>query len=199
MSHYTDFIEELPKRSLKLLRYFDLEKKQPGSNEVTLLISIAMPVFVISTEIIKKNDGKDHPELYMKLNKSVNENPIFKDAINEWSYEHTYRNYYEIDSLLYPEVFQSTSELNPLSKLTQIRNALSHGGIKFTRGRNNEIDKILFISEKRKISEDKSSINDGYHLNLISIGNFKTLLTNWCKFLQNEKVEYCLTVLQDAA
>jgi hypothetical protein len=55
MSYYKDFLQELPKRSLKLLNsHYEIEKRSKNSNEVTLLISLAMPVFVITSELIKQ-------------------------------------------------------------------------------------------------------------------------------------------------
>jgi hypothetical protein len=199
MSYYTNLLEELPRRNLELLnRYFKKEKKEIEPYEVTLLISLAMPVFVISTEIIKKNDGKEHPSLYRKLNSSIKENPIFRGAIDNWFYEHTYKSFNEIDALLPSDSYTSSKDLIALSKLTQIRNALSHGGLKFIKGNKNDIDKILFVSEKLKNDNGKKN-NDGYHLNLMSIDNFKTLLINWCEFLRNENVIDCLYILKNAA
>lgn len=208
MSYYTNLLKELPRRNLELLnRYFKKEKKEIEPYEVTLLISLAMPVFVISTEIIKKNDGKDHKDLFSRLNKNIKDNPIFNNLLDDWFYEFTDRSYDDIDSLKFHTSFSSSQEINSLSTLTQIRNALSHGIIKFIKGDKNEISKILFISEKRinaprnglKKSVSKQTIVEGHHLNLVSVECFKAFLINWCQFLQKEKAEYCLTVLQDAA
>mgnify|MGYP000138223902 CR=1 FL=1 len=60
MSKYSNFLETLPKRNIALLnRYYNEERKRNKPYDVTLLISLAMPVFVITTEKIKENDGRN--------------------------------------------------------------------------------------------------------------------------------------------
>ena len=147
MSYYKNFLQELPERSLKLLdTYYESEKKQFNSNEVTLLISIAMPVFVITSELIKsgKKESKE-AEMNKFLNETKNNYVILKDISKNWLHclDYTSKPLLEIEQLINPNpVINSKQEA--ISILRQIRHALSHGEIKFTEGKNNEIAQILF-------------------------------------------------------
>jgi hypothetical protein len=156
MSHYRDFLNELPERSLLLLeRHFQLEKNRKQSNEVTLLISLAMPVFVISSEIIKNGDGENEKQLNKKLNQKVEKGGIFQNISQMWEYEldDTKRRLTEIEHLKNPIPLFESKQIQ-LSILTQIRNSLSHGEIRFTQGNNNNISKILFgLKKERKIKK----------------------------------------------
>lgn len=199
MSYYKDFLQELPKRSLKLLRtHYELEKKQINSNEVTLLISIAMPLFVIAFELIKAGENekeRNASEIMKILNNTKKKNGILKNISKNWIYEvdNTSKPLLEIEHLENP-IPVIELEQTDLSILSQIRNALSHGGIKFTEGKHNEIAQILFRSEKR----DKN-VFVGYHLNLIPVDDFKILLENWCKFLRDQDIVTCLNAISHAA
>jgi hypothetical protein len=199
MSYYKDFLQELPERSLKLLdRYYESEKKQFNSNEVTLLISIAMPVFVITSELItsgKKEKESKGAEMMKILNEPKNNNVILKNISKNWLHclDYTSKPLLEIEQLINP-IPAINSKQTAISILRQIRNALSHGEIKFTEGKNNEIAQIFFRSEKR----NENGI-EGYFLNLIPVDDFKLLLENWCKFLRNHDIVSCLNAISHAA
>ena len=206
MSHYKDFLQELPKRSLKLLNnHYELEKRSKNSNEVTLLISLAMPVFVITSELIKekKTDKKSRiSEIYKSLNDSKTNIGIFENISEEWEYglDESFRSLSEIESIKESKSIEKSGQVQ-LSVLSQIRNALSHGNIKFTESNTNKIAKILFRSEKRKDlkNADGALVNTvvGHHLNLIPVNDFKILLENWCNFLINEDANSCFKILSD--
>jgi hypothetical protein len=104
MSYYKDFLQELPKRSLKLLNsHYELEKRSKNSNEVTLLISLAMPVFVITNEILNKEqltENIDTKKLKSKLNATC-ENGIFNKITKNWEYglDTSKRPFSEIESI----------------------------------------------------------------------------------------------------
>jgi hypothetical protein len=194
MSYYKDFLHELPKRSLSLLeKYYTTEKnsEEPGY-DVTLLISLAMPVFVITSEVIKtpyKQVSSASKELEGMLNTKTTSSGIFGNISKDWKYS------MEVDSK--PEAFESLpfdrslidTEQSQLSVLSQIRNALAHGNIKFTKKGNNQIDTILLYAEKRR---DKEFV--GYHVHLIPVADFYLLLKNWCTFLKGKDV---LTYFQE--
>jgi len=196
MSHYKDFLEELPERSLKLLKnYYELEKTKIDSYEVTLLISIAMPLFVITKELIEKNPNNELKvtKFYNSLNGS---RKILSGISRKWLYssiDKTDKPLLEIEQLI-NETPIIESNNKDLSILSQIRNALSHGGIKFTQ-ENNEIAKILFFSEKR----NKKNELEGYHLNLIPVDDFKLLLENWCNLLKTEGIKTWYNLFANAA
>jgi hypothetical protein len=201
MSKYSNFLEIRPKRNITLLnRYFDQEKKRNKPYDVTLLISLAMPVFVITTEIIKENNGKNQPDLYKKLNDRIISKNLFNDISCEWEYEYddSGRSFIEIESLKNPVPIINKKNLDILSVLSQIRNSLSHGGIKFTSRKDNEIAKILLISQKKNYDTTPAK-TVGFHINLIPVEDFKTFLINWCTFLQSENVEEILNLIKNAA
>jgi hypothetical protein len=200
MSYYKNLLQELPKRNKILLdKFYQLEKGSIESYEVTLLISLAMPVFVITTEIMVKppeNYVEIKNKLTQKLNKQELNQGIFKGISEGWLYEldESERNLYEIDSLRnsIPIIY---SDQEKISILRQIRNSLSHGEIKFTQYKNGQIDNILLKSENRKNGKV-----EGSHLNLIPVDDFKKLLSNWCDFLVKENsIIPCLNLLKNAA
>lgn len=201
MSKYSNFLETLPKRNIALLnRYYDQERRRNNPYDVTLLISLAMPVFVITSEIIKENDGKNHPDLYSKLNDRIVSTNLLNNISCEWEYEYdeSGRSFTEIESLKNPEPLVTKKNIILLSVLSQIRNSLSHGGVKFTSRKDNEIAKILLISEKKNYGTTPPK-TAGFHLNLIPVEDFKIFLTNWCTFLQSENVEEILNLIKNAA
>ena len=58
MGYYNEFLNELPKRTLEILKIYEDDKSESLLRfEVTLLISLAMPVFVITSEKIR-NDSR---------------------------------------------------------------------------------------------------------------------------------------------
>ena len=200
MSYYKDFLKELPKRSLKLLRtHYELEKKQINSNEVTLLISIAMPVFVITSEIITGGSNEKESnvsEIKNILNNPKSNNIILKNISKYWLHEVGDTSKPPLENEHLEKGASVIESKQPtLSILRQIRNALSHGEIKFTEGKHNEIAQILFRSEKR----DANKVIVGYNLNLIPVDDFKIFLENWCKFLKNQDIVSCLNAISHAA
>jgi hypothetical protein len=206
MSYYKDFLQELPKRSLKLLNsHYEIEKRSKNFNEVTLLISLAMPVFVITSELIKQKqtDKKSRiSEMYKSLNDPKTNIGIFENKSEKWEYgiDESFRSLSEIKFIKDSKSIAKSGQVQ-LSVLSQIRNALSHGNIKFSKSNTNEIAKILFRSEKRKDVEnaDGTKVNNvvGHHLNLIPVDDFKILLENWCNFLINEDANSCFKILSD--
>lgn len=199
MSYYKDFLRELPKRSLSLLeKYYITEKysKQPGY-DVTLLISLAMPVFVITSEVIKspsKQDINTSKDLESILSNNTTSSGIFRNISKDWKYR------MEVEGK--PDTFESLPISISLidtvqtqhSVLSQIRNGLAHGNIKFTANSKDQIDTILLYAEKRK---NKELI--GYHVHLIPVTDFYLLLKNWCNFLKNKDVLTYLQKLDHAA
>lgn len=193
MSYYTNFLEELPRRNLELLnRYFKKEKKEIEPYEVTLLISLAMPVFVITNEIINKGGGniKNDKDLKKILHGNIHDNSIFVNINNNW----LHKTCIDIDneSMEGFKVMIEIANLKPISILSQLRNALSHGGIKFIKGFNGQISSILFISEKR--AKDGSV---SYYYNQISIDGFRIFLENWCKFLKKWNINEIFNAEED--
>ena len=130
------------------------------------------------------------------LNNPKNKNIILKNISKNWLHEfdETSKPFLEIEQLE-KGISIIEKKLPAISTLRQIRNALAHGGIKFTEGKNNEIAQILFRSEKR----DEKNVFKGYDLNLIPVNDFKLLVENWCGFLKKEDIVSCLNAISYAA
>ena len=220
MSIYHDFLNGIPNRTLSLLEYYNKEKEKIKDHqnnveqtfEVTLLISLAMPVFVITNEEIRHKDHNDKQKEDLK-NDLVKENIIFEDVNNIKIGESKNEEFTKIEFKKASKNLKLT-EKKVLNILTHIRNALSHGNIKFQSiSGGEEIIAILFgskttsnkytLSEKLflEIKENSERNNhefkfdqlilkekiSGWDLLLIDIDDFKKLLVNWCKYLKSNE------------
>jgi hypothetical protein len=220
MSYYHNFLNGIPLRTLSLLEYYDKEKEKRKDHqnnvdqtfEVTLLISLAMPVFVITTEEIRHKDNNNEQKYKLQI-EPVRDSLIFKNIDNIKIGKSKEETFTKIE---FTKANNNLiiSEKKVLSVLKLIRNALSHGNIKFQKiGGSEEIKAILFgsktatikytLSEKiqMEIKENPERINhefnvedivskvknSGWDLLLIDIHDFKKLLENWCKYLSMNK------------
>jgi len=217
MSYYKDFLNGIPLRTLSLLDYYDKEKEKikvhqnnvEQTFEVTLLISLAMPVFVITNEEIrhKEQNLKQMEKLKDEL---INESPIFNDLGNIKIGKSKKELFSKIEFNEAKNNLIST-EKKVLNILTHIRNSLSHGNIKFQKLDGSEDIKAILFGSKNgsskytlsenlysEIKEKSESHNyefnfdelvikekiSGWDILLIEISDFKKLLINWCKYLQ---------------
>lgn len=220
MSIYHDFLNGIPNRTLSLLEYYNKEKEKIKDHqnkveqtfEVTLLISLAMPVFVITNEEIRhkvsNNEQKDK-----LMNDFVKESLIFQ-GINNIKFGVSKNE--DFTKIEFKEASKNlnVTEKKVLNILTHIRNALSHGNIKFqSLSGGEEIKAVLFGSKisstKYTLSEklfmeikENSEMNNhqfkfdelvpnekisGWDILLIDIVDFKRLLVNWCEYLRLNK------------
>ena len=215
MGYYNEFLNELPKRTLEILKIYEDDKSESLLRfEVTLLISLAMPVFVITSEKIR-NDIK-HVNYKSELkNIIIGKSFLLKKVknckigkIKNPSFDNI--NGSELNNNLID------SEKRVLSVLIIIRNALSHGSIKFIPDTNNKIISILFGSKdfsskyfigdsvEDPLLQKKFEIYDRSGLLIhdlkivqeetikswdvlrIDVSDFRQLLKNWCSYLQDE-------------
>ena len=198
MSNYNDFLNGLPERTLELLKYYDEEKDELKSYEVTLLISLAMPAFVITSEEIRHVAEND--KIKVELDEMLVSNSFLLEGVNHIKYGKSN------GKLSFNKINHSTitnslieSERKVMSTLKIIRNALSHGSIKLVPNEAHKIDAIMFGSKntnsKIEITGYENNnlqakvineIND-WSLLFINVGEFKQLLENWCSYLLNKK------------
>lgn len=195
MSSYKNYLIELPKRCKILVnKYFEIEKNNQDSFEVTLLISLAMPVFCFTNEIIKKEEI-NYKIVKFKTqieNTEFRESDLAKNITDET----------KAGTTKYLDCFNDCSPIinsnkKVLATISKIRNALSHGNIHFTTSiDNSEIINIIFCSSKS--SSDKPQKE--YDFIITPVKEFKILLLNWCDFLiKNDKnLDFIHTLLNAA-
>lgn len=195
MSSYNDFLDGLPERTLELLKYYDEEKAELKSYEVTLLISLAMPAFVITSEEIRH--VTENNEVKVELDKMLVSNSFLLKGVNDIKFGKSNGN------LSFKKINHSTitnslidSKRKVMSTLKIIRNALSHGSIKLIPNKANEIVAIMFGSKNTKPKIEITGYDNNnpqamvineikdWSLLLINVGEFKLLLENWCSYLR---------------
>jgi len=215
MGYYNEFLNELPKRTLEILKIYEDDKSESLQRfEVTLLISLAMPVFVITSEKIR-NDIK-HVNYKSELeNTLIGKSFLLKGVKNCKIGKIKTPSF---DSINGSELINNLigSQKRVLSVLIIIRNALSHGSIKFVPDTNNKIISILFGSkdfsskyficdsvedpflQKKFEIYDRSGllIHDlkivqeetikSWNVLRIDVSDFRQLLKNWSLYLQDE-------------
>lgn len=184
MSNPKNYLIELPKRCNELVqRYFEkeLNQKTVEKLEVTLLLSLATPVFCFSNEIKKKKEFSNKVN-FSKLTDTFNEQFLessFINGISEISTEGKAKK--DQMSLLKnnrpDKLTKSKKKVGTLINI--IRNALAHGNIQFIGDSN--IEQIRFCSAKFK--DKKMEIFEYYHFLELTINDFKVLLKNWCDYL----------------
>lgn len=182
MSNPKNYLIELPKRCNKLVqRYFEQEVDQKVAEklEVTLLLSLATPVFCFSNEIEKKEEFSNKVN-FSKLASAIGEK-FFKSPFIKGISEISTRGKAKKDqmSLSTTPTILIKSEKDVGTIISIIRNALAHGNIQFIGDPN--IERIRFCSAKFKDKEMK--IFEYYHFLELTINDFKVLLKNWCDYL----------------
>jgi hypothetical protein len=188
MSLYSDFLYDLPKRTIKLLdrHYFEEKNIYKDSYEVTLLISLSMPLFTTSVELIKKDgdNTKNENDLKTKIN-SAKEN-LLRNISENWECGNVQNDFKLQDFEL--NIIKSKGSVGKSKKeiftlLKEIRNGLSHAGVRFLKGENNDIRLILFRSRISMDNPDK-----GYNIQIIPVDDYKQLIENLCKLLISQKM-----------
>ena len=196
MSSYTNYLIELPKRCKRLLKnYYELEKSNKDSYEVTLLLSLAMPVFCFTNEIIKKEATDDSKILQIK--KQIEEAKFSESVLANKITDKT-----KIGTTKYLDDFSGSSpiidsERKVLATISKFRNALSHGNIQFIKSSDNSgITDIIFSS----IVSPNEPVKE-YNFILIPVEEFKSLLLNWCEFLikHDKNLEFIPILFNEAA
>jgi hypothetical protein len=182
MSNPKNYLIELPKRCNKLVqRYFEQELNQKGVEklEVTLLLSLATPVFCFSNEIEKREEFSNKIN-FGKHTSTFNELFLKSSFIKGISQIST-RGKAKKDqiSLLTTPTMLIKSDKKVGRVIGIIRNALAHGNVQFVGNPN--IERIRFCSAKFK--DDDMKILEYYHYLELTINDFKVLLKNWCDYL----------------
>jgi hypothetical protein len=147
--------------------------------EVTLLLSLATPVFCFSNEIEKKEEFSNKVN-FSKLTSTFKEKFFQSSFINGIS-EISIRGKAKKDqmSLLVTPTILIKSDKEVGTIIGIIRNALAHGNIQFIGDPN--IKRIRFCSAKFK--DHTMKIFEYYHFIELTINDFKVLLKNWCDYL----------------
>jgi hypothetical protein len=195
MSSYTNYLIELPRRCKILInKYFDLEKGNENSYEVTLLLSLAMPIFCFTNEIIKKEftDSK-----ILQIKKQIEEEKFSESELAKNITDKT-----KIGITKFLDNFNNSSpiiysERKVLATISKFRNALSHGNIQFIKSSDNScITDIIFSS----IVSPNDPVKE-YNFILIPVEEFKSLLLNWCEFLikHDKNLEFIPILFNEAA
>lgn len=187
MSSYKDFLNDLPKRTKELLkRHYDNEANlQVDPYEVTLLISLSMPLFACNVEIVK-NENKNLGEENKIKNAINNSKGYFLNDISEGWVIGKIHNNIPINNLELHDIQDRKSikkdDKELFTFLQHIRNGLSHAGIRFFEGSNNKIELIILRSIIDIGNPDK-----GYNAHIIPVEDYKKFLNRWCDFLIDKK------------
>ena len=184
MSCYKDFLNDLPKRiKILLKRHYNEEKNiYIDSFEVTLLLSLSMPLFTTNVEMIK-NEPVVGENVKTKVNAS--KDVLLKGISDQWECGVIRKNV-----SIYDLEIQNVENRKPIQKsgkdmftfLKEIRNGLSHAGIRFFEGKSKNIDLILLRS-----AINMKDLNEGFNILIIPVEDYKLFLNNWCNFLIKER------------
>lgn len=193
MSYYSSFLFDLPKRTRILIeRHCEIEALNSPSYEVTLLLSLACPLVVSNSESIKQGydtDGLRIPETILQDVNSTIQNlnsdclKILARVSMNWLCGNIKNNdvpFNEIEMrhfINFNPLRQSNKHF--LTILKEVRNALSHAGVKYFSDIEGNIEYIIFRS-----LITMSDISKGFNYHVMPVSDFKAFLIGWCKFLE---------------
>ncbi len=190
MSNYTDYIGDLAKRCIELLDDVK-EHGRKSDREVTLLLSLANPAFVIPFERLRHdpikgykplhNDRTDYELAATKLENlrglTFRESPLYPDVgVASLRFGVVPFNDTPLQDLDFSNCIDSpgTNDL-----LEVIRNGFAHGNL-LTRGSGEKIEELVFVRGAKVGSKGRVGEIQDF---MCSPGAFESILRKWCAFL----------------
>lgn len=210
MGVYANTFRDFPLRVFELWQRYRNDAED-NKREVTLLFMVASAGLSMPYEFYKSNKNKKNnynnsiipavelnegdelnsfvSEMSRLLSKNIGSLKLIdRSCISKWKYNFV-DNFSQVDQCIESGSFKDLNQLDDhRSLISRLRNSIAHFGIKtIPVGNGNEIDKVVFVSEKK---DHKTKVIEGYHVYQVDPITFEDFLENWFNAIREIYVKY---------